>query len=107
MQTNITTHHHSHFLALLNPLLTSVLPPPDIVVLFKSTIYFISLTFAVSIIKFLPRSFVFDSKKPLESFVNPAVFCNGLIFLTLSEESRLMVSFRFDPGRALISGKND
>ena len=52
-------------------------------------------------------SFVFDYKKPFESLVNPAVFCNGLIFFTLSEESRFTVSFRFEPGRALMSGKKD
>jgi hypothetical protein len=43
----------------------------------------------------------------LESFVNPAVFCNGFIFLVLSELSFLIFNFLFDPGRALISGKND
>jgi hypothetical protein len=39
--------------------------------------------------------------------VNPAVFCSGFIFFTLSELSRLMFSFRFEPGRALMSGKKD
>jgi hypothetical protein len=92
-------------LALLNPLFTSVFTPP--LVLFKSTISFIYFTFVVSIIMFLPMSFVFDSKKPFESFVNPAVFCSGFIFFTLSELSRLMFSFRFEPGRALMSGKKD
>lgn len=105
MHTNITTHYHFHFLALLNPLFTSVFTPP--LVLFKSTISFIYFTFVVSIIMFLPMSFVFDYKKPFESFVNPAVFCSGFIFFTLSELSRLMFSFRFEPGRALMSGKKD
>jgi hypothetical protein len=105
MHTNITTYYNIHFLALLNPLFTSVFTPP--LVLFRSTISFIYFTFAVSIIKFLPMSFVFDYKKPFESLVNPAVFCSGFIFLTLSELSRLMFSFRFDPGRALMSGRKD
>jgi hypothetical protein len=39
--------------------------------------------------------------------VKPAVFCNGFIFFTLSELSRLMFSLRFDPGLALMSGKKD
>lgn len=101
----ITTNYWPHFFALLSPLFTKVLPPP--VVLFRSTISFIYLTLAVYIIRFLPMSFAFDSKNPFESFVNPAVFCKGFIFLTLSELSRFMVSFRFEPGRALMSGKND
>jgi hypothetical protein len=52
-------------------------------------------------------SLVFDSINPFESFIKPAVFCKGFIFLMLSELSLLMLSFRFEPGLALISGRKD
>lgn len=92
-------------MALLSPLLIKVFPGTN---LFVS---FISFTFVgASVIKFFPISLislVLVYKNPLESFVNPAVFCKGLIFLTLSELSLLILSLRFDPGLALISGRKD
>ncbi len=86
---------------LLRPLLINVLPVPKV---FVSVIYF---TLGISDIRFLPIYFVFDSKNPLESFVNPAVFCKGVIFLILSALSFLMFNFRLEPGLAFISGRND
>lgn len=86
---------------LLRPLLINVLPVPNVLV---SVIYF---TLGISDMRFLPIYLVFDSKNPFESFVNPAVFCKGVIFLILSALSFLMFNFLLEPGRAFISGKND
>ena len=96
-----------HFLDLLSPLLTIVFAPPRL--LFKSLIYIfldVSTTPKFFPIYFVSLTFVY--KNPFESFVKPGVFCNGLLnFLLLSILSFLMLSFLFEWGRALMSGKND
>jgi hypothetical protein len=88
-------------LLLLSPLFINGFTPKP---LFPS---FSSFSLDVSLTKFLPIYFAFDYKNPFESFVNPAVFCNGFIFLALSEFYRRIFSFLFEPGRVLMSGKND
>ncbi len=61
---------YSHFFVLLSPLFIIGLPPP--MVLFNYPPTYLSLD--ESPIRLLPISFIFVSKNPFESFVNPAVF---------------------------------
>ena len=52
-------------------------------------------------------SLVLDSMKPFELVIKSGAFCKIFIFFELSILSFLILSFLFDPGLALMSGKKD